>query len=128
MPEQATSATGSSGSTPEPSGAAGATGGPTERDWTYQVTDRLDSVVGTVRDKTTLPVTKIARAVVFGLLAGALGIAVLILFVIALVRVIDVYLPFGPYGRRVWVGYAGLGAIFVAAGAFCWSKRSPRKS
>lgn len=122
MSDQATSASGSSGSTPSP------TGGAAERDWTYQVTDRLESAVGTVRDRTTVPVTKIARAIVFGLLAGTLGVAVLILFVIALVRVIDVYLPFGPYGRRVWVGYAGLGAIFVAAGLFAWSKRSPRKS
>ncbi len=99
-----------------------------ERDWTDQVTDRVESTVRTVRDKTTVPITKVARVIVFGLLAGLLAIAALILVVVALLRVIDVYLPFSPYGRRVWLAYAVLGAIFLVAGAFCWTKRSPRKS
>jgi hypothetical protein len=100
----------------------------TARDWTYEVTDRVESIVGTVREKTTVPITKIARAVVFGLLAATLGVAALILLVVVLLRVIDVYLPFDPYGRRVWVAYAALGAIFVVAGAFCWTKRTTSKS
>jgi hypothetical protein len=104
------------------------TEGTPERDWTYQVTDRVEAVVSAVRDKTTVPITKIATGVVFGLLIAAVGIAVLILLVVALLRVADVYLPFDPYGRRVWVAYAALGAIFVLAGVFCWTKRSPRKS
>jgi hypothetical protein len=97
------------------------------RDWTVEVTDRVGSIVETVRDKTTIPITKIARAVVFGVLAATLGVAALILLLITLLRVIDVYLPFDPYGRRVWVAYAALGAIFAAAGAFCWTKRTTSK-
>jgi hypothetical protein len=97
------------------------------RDWTVEVTDRVGSIVSTVRDKTTVPITKIARAVVFGVLAATLGVAALILLVITLLRVIDVYLPFDPYGRRVWVAYAALGAIFVAVGTFCWTKRTTSK-
>jgi hypothetical protein len=90
--------------------------------------DRVESIVGTVREKTTVPITKVARGVVFGLLAATLGLAALVLVVVALLRVIDVYLPFDPYGRRVWVAYAALGAIFVVAGAFCWTKRTTSKS
>jgi hypothetical protein len=100
----------------------------TSKDWTFEVTDRVESIVGTVREKTTVPITKVARGVVFGLLAATLGLAALVLVVVALLRVIDVYLPFDPYGRRVWVGYAALGAIFVIAGAFCWTKRTTSKS
>jgi hypothetical protein len=96
------------------------------RDWTVEATERLESLVSTVRDKTTVPITKIARLVVFGLVAAVVAIVALVLVIDALVRIIDAYLPFDPYGRRVWVGYAALGAIFLLAGAFCWSKRSSK--
>jgi hypothetical protein len=96
-------------------------------DWPEQVAGRLEGAVGTLRDKTTVPVTKVARAVVFGLVI-AVGAALVFLFlVVAFVRLLDVYLPFHPYGRRVWVVDAGIGAIFLLAGSFCWSKRSPKK-
>jgi hypothetical protein len=108
---------------PTPSAPAeGASGA--DRDWTVQVTERVGSVVGTVRDKTTVPITKVTRIVVFGLVAAVVGLIALILTIIGVVRVIDVYLPFAPYGRRVWIGYAGLGAIFLLFGAFSWSKRT----
>ena len=61
--------------------------------------------------------------VVFGLILAAGALAVAILFVIALVRVIDVYLPIHPHARSVWITYAGLGAIFVLAGAFSMRRR-----
>ena len=119
-PVSGSASTSSGAATP---GSPKAQAGP-ERDWTVQVTDRLESTVNTVREKTTVPITKVARAIVFGLVAAVVLIVALILMVTIVVRIVDVYLPFAPYGRRVWIGYAGLAAIFVAAGAFCWSKRS----
>ena len=95
-------------------------------DWTAQVADRIESVVGTVRDRTTVPITKVARVAVFGLVAAVTGGVALVLLVIALVR-LHVYLPFHPDGRKLWVTYAGLGAIFLLVGAFLWSKRRPSK-
>jgi uncharacterized membrane protein YedE/YeeE len=95
-----------------------------DADWTAEITDRIESVVGAVRNKTTAPVTKVARGVVFGVVAGALGLVVLILLVIAAVR-LHVYLPFQPEGRKVWVAYAIAGAIFTAVGVFLWRKRTP---
>jgi hypothetical protein len=89
------------------------------------VADHIEFVVETVRDKTTVPVTKVARGVVFGLVAAAAGTTALILVVIAVVR-LHVYLPFHPEGRRVWTSYAVLGAIFMLAGAFFWRKRAAR--
>jgi hypothetical protein len=104
------------------------TSGTETRDWTYEVADKVEGVVGAVKQKTTIPIAKIARGIVFGMIAATLGLVALIILIIVVLRLIDVYLPFDPYGRRVWVGYAGLGAIFVVAGAFCWSKRTASKS
>jgi len=96
------------------------------RDWPDEVADRIESVVGTVRARTTVPVTKAARGVVFGLVAGVLGTAAFLLFIIAIVRLLDVYLPWHPLARRVWTVDAGAAAIFLGAGAFAWRKRRPR--
>ncbi|MDQ2754734.1 MAG: hypothetical protein M3R71_04205 [Actinomycetota bacterium] len=96
-------------------------------DWTATVTNRIESVVGTVRDKTTVPITKVARIVVYGLVVAVMATVALVLTVIAVLR-LHVYLPFHPEGRRVWVAYAVVGAIFALAGALCWRKRSPRQS
>lgn len=98
-----------------------------DQDWTFAVAARIESTVGAVRNKTTVPVTRAAKALVLGLVAATGGIVALVLFVIALVRLIDVYLPVHPYARRVWVVYAGLGAIFMLVGMFLWSKRKARK-
>lgn len=97
-------------------------------EWPAEVAGRIESLVGTVRDKTTVPATTAARAVVYGLVLGMLGAAIGILIVISLVRLLDVYLPFGPLGRRVWVVDAGASAIFLAGGAFMWRKRRPRRA
>lgn len=97
------------------------------RDWTDEVADRVESVVTSVRDKTTVPITKAARAVVFGLVAGILGAGAFLLVVIAVIRLLDVYLPYHPLARRVWTVDAGAAAIFLAAGAFAWRRRRPRR-
>jgi hypothetical protein len=95
----------------------------TDHDWTTVAADRIESVVTTVRDKTTVPVQKVAAAIVYGLVAGLLGATALVLLVVGLFR-LHVYLPFHPEGRRVWISYAGTGAIFVALGGFLWRKRT----
>jgi hypothetical protein len=97
-----------------------------ERDWTDDVADRIESVVSTVRDKTTVPVLKTARAVVFGLVAGVLLAAMVLLLVVGLVRILDVYLPYHPRARRVWTVDAAAAAIFLASGAFLWRRTKPR--
>jgi hypothetical protein len=99
-----------------------------DRDWTVEVANRIESVVDTVRDKTTKPVTTVAHVIVFGLVAGVLGSVGFFLIVVAGVRVLDVYLPFHPLARRVWVVDAGAAAIFLGAGAFLWRKRRAKVS
>lgn len=98
------------------------------KEWPDEIADRIESFVGTVRDKTTVPVTTAARAIVFGLVIAFLGVAALLLLIIGVVRVLDVYLPFHPMARRVWVVDGAASAIFLMLGAFLWTKRRPKRT
>ncbi len=99
-----------------------------KRDWVDDATDTIERVVDGIRDKSVVPLTTAARAVVYGILAAFAGIAALALFTILLVRLLDTYLDYIPgISEQVWVAYLVTGAIFVIAGAFCHSKkRSPQ--
>jgi hypothetical protein len=97
-----------------------------DQDWSAEVAGRIESTVALVRDKTTVPATLVARGVVFGVVAGVLGAAALFLVVVALIRLLDLYLPFHPVGRRVWVVDGAAAAIFLLSGAFLWRKRRPK--
>jgi hypothetical protein len=99
-----------------------------ERDWTVEVADRIESVVETVRDKTTVPLTKAARAIVFAVVAAILGLVAFFSVVLGTLRVLYVYLPIHPLSRRVWVADAIASAIFLGIGAFLWVMRQPRGS
>ena len=89
------------------------------KDWTTDLLDRLDHYIEVGRSNTTDRLVKIARLVVFGLMAAIIGAMAGVLALIALIRVLDVILP-----REVWLPYVVLGAIFLMAGVFLWSKRT----
>ena len=92
------------------------TTGTTSPDWTVQVADTIESVVGSVRDKTAVPLETAARGLVYGIVLGTMGITALVLFTILLVRVLS-------YVLEIWAAYALLGAIFTLLGMFLWRKR-----
>jgi len=94
------------------------------RDWTVQVADAVESAVLTVKQKTTVPLTTIARGIVYGLVIAALGTLVMVLLAITSVRVLTVYIP----SHRVWVSDLIVGGIFTVAGLFLWSKRTSKKA
>jgi uncharacterized membrane protein len=98
---------------------------PSGSDWTVQTADRIESVVEVVRDKTTVPVTKVARAVVYGLIAGVMGSVAMVLLAVAVFR-LNVYVPVDRVGRKVYIAYFAVGAIFLLAGMFLWRKRVAR--
>lgn len=89
------------------------------KDWTTDLLDRLDHYIELVRSNTTDRVVRIARLLVFGLIAAILGSMAGLLALIALIRILDVVLP-----REVWLPYVVLGAIFLGAGLFLWAKRT----
>ena len=103
--------------------APGATGASSllGEDWPAQTADTIERVVGSIRSKTTEPVERIARVLVYGLLAAVLGVAALVLLTVAAVRVVDVYLP-----GEVWSAHLLVGAAFTLAGLLLWSKRGPK--
>jgi uncharacterized membrane protein len=89
-------------------------------DWTTDAVDALEQAVGLVRDKTVVPARKASRAVVSGLLVAFFAIVAVLLLAIALFRVLVVLVD------DVWLAYLILGGIFVVAGVFVWTRRSPR--
>ncbi len=103
--------------------ATAGVGGPVKAspapEWAVQALDRVDDLVAKVRANTTNRLVRIARVVVFGLLAAIMGTAAGVLAVIGLIRGLDELLP-GP----VWGVYVLLGAIFTGVGMFLWSKKT----
>lgn len=103
---------------PRPDAPLATSAGTTSADWTVQVTDTIESVVGSVRAKTAVPLETVARALVYGILVAVLGLAALVLATVILVRL-------GSYVLEVWAVYAILGGLFTALGLFLWRKRRP---
>ncbi len=85
-------------------------------DWITQILDKLDEGIEFVRSKTTAPLAKVARYVVYLILFAVVGVALLTLVLILAVRLVA-YIP-GP----MWTGYAGISALSLALGTFFWRK------
>lgn len=101
------------------------------REWTDQAADAVESIVLSIKQKTTVPLTTIARGLVYGLVIAALGAVVMVLMAVSAVRVLTVYLPVGRVNgnhHRVWVADLIVGGIFTLVGMFAWSKRTPKKA
>jgi hypothetical protein len=88
-------------------------------DWTVQAADRIEGLVTSIRAKTTVPLTTVARGIVYGLLAAFAGGVAMVLAAIAAVRILN-FLPGG-----VWVADLIVGMTFVLAGVWAWRKRHP---
>jgi hypothetical protein len=99
-----------------------------DRDWTVEVTDRIESTVEMVRSKTVEPATKAVDMLVFGVVAGVLGLVAFVSLVLVILRLLYVYLPIDPVSRRIWVADAIMGAIFLGSGMFAWRKRVAKPS
>jgi hypothetical protein len=92
-------------------------------DWPAQAADTIERTVQSVRDKTTGPAITAARWLVAGLAAMILGTAALVLTVIALVRLLDAYLPDAWFGEQhVWAAHLTLGTPLFLGGVYCLRK------
>jgi hypothetical protein len=93
-------------------------------DWTTQAADLIDQAVATVRDKTVVPSRRYARLIVYGMLAAFFGLSALAVLWLALFRglVIIANEIFGP--GHAYVAHLFMGAVFVAAGMFMWTRRA----
>ncbi|HEY3702872.1 MAG TPA: hypothetical protein VGL32_11500 [Acidimicrobiales bacterium] len=97
-------------------------GGASSGDWPAQATETVETVVVAVRDKSVRPLTLVARAIVYGLVAGAVAMIVLWLSSVGVLRLLDIYL----FPGRVWASYTMLGGILTLAGLFLWTLRSSK--
>jgi|SRR5579885_876803 len=96
-------------------------------DWTNQAVDTIESVVLSVRDKTTVPAITAARALVYGLVIAAVATLMLVVLSVGVFRAIDAYLV-GWLGtahgqHRDYVAYLAVGALLTVGGMVCWSRR-----
>lgn len=96
----------------------------TDPSWPGQLADRIVGVVGTVRDRATSPIVTVARGVVYGLLAGLLGVMAVVLALIALTRGLQALFDlFLSWDRAVYLSYLVLGGILCIVGALLMAKR-----
>lgn len=102
---------------------------PAGTDWPAQVTDTIVNLVDSVKEKTGGPATKVARGVVYGTLAAIVGSAALVVFIVLLVRGIDVLaevilqaVGLEKAGRSTWIAHLVTGLIFTGAGVVLWRK------
>lgn len=94
-------------------------------DWAATTADTIERLVDSVRSKTAEPVEKVARLVVYGVLAAIVGLAAGVLAAIGLFRVVVVLLDV-VWQPEVWLAYLILGGIFLVAGMFLWRKRTTK--
>ena len=99
--------------------AGAAAPGGSHGDWAADTAGRIEDLVAKVRAATVDRLASLARLLVYGLLAAIMGITALVLFTIAAVRALDVWIPGG-----VWLPHLLLGTTFVIAGLFLWSRRT----
>jgi len=88
-------------------------------DWPAQAADAIVDTVGKIRDRTTVPIMRLARATVFGVFIGTFVIVLCTLVVIGLIRLLDEVLPSG-----VWLPYLLLGVVVTGLGWMLFRKRN----
>lgn len=89
--------------------------------WVAKVTDRIVTTVDGVRAKTTVPVEKLGRVVVWGLLIATAGMGLAIVLTIGLLRLAyelvgNIPGISGRPGRSVWMIDVLLGVVLIAGG------------
>ena len=89
--------------------------------WVGKVTDKIVSTVDGVRAKTTTPIEKIGRVVVWGLLIATAGIGLLIVLLIGGLRLVyeavgNIPGINGREGRSVWMIDILFGVVLIPVG------------
>ena len=96
----------------------------TEPDWAARQADRVIDVIDKVKAQTTDRAVTVLRAVVFGLVIAVLGIAAATIFLIAVVRMADAYLPIGAgVGDATWAAHLFAGSLLSILGLGAWLSR-----
>ena len=86
------------------------------RNWATQLTDQIERVVSTVRDRTTRPAITVVRGLVFGVIALAGAVTALVLISVVLIRALT------ELTGESWIAFLITSGIFLAIGAFLMLK------
>jgi hypothetical protein len=86
------------------------------RDWATQLTDQIERVVSTVRDRTTRPAITVVRGLVFGVIALAGAVTALVLVSVVIIRALT------ELTGESWIAFLITAGIFLALGAFLMLK------
>lgn len=89
--------------------------------WVGKATDKIVTTVDGVRAKTTVPIEKVGRMVVWGLLVATAGIGLLVALLVLVLRLLYEAVGripgvSGEPGRSVWIIDVVLGVVLILLG------------
>lgn len=90
-----------------------------DAEWPGKVVDLIEATVDGVHDKVVRPLTLVARALVFGIVAGAMALVLAVLGAVLVIRILDVY----AFGHRVWASDVVVGGLLTVVGLALWTRR-----
>jgi predicted metal-binding membrane protein len=92
-------------------------------DWVTAAVDTVERYVSLVRDNATSKLVTVLRFVIYGVIAVVIGLMLAVLFLIGLVRAVNVALP-----GDVWAAHLLIGAVLTVVGLFVWSRRTAKEA
>lgn len=99
--------------------------------WAPNLADTIDKYVGAVRDKTTVKVVLVVRAIVFGLIVAVAATVASVLTVILATKLVQRVARAAlriDAGSSVWVSYAVVGILALVAGFVLMKQRAPKET
>jgi uncharacterized membrane protein len=97
----------------------------TDPNWATEITDKLVSIIDSVRSQTTQKVVYAARAAVFGVIAVLLGTFILIIALVGLMRGLQALLELAVgWDRAVYLSYLIVGSMLSLVGLVLFRKRN----
>lgn len=101
----------------------------TDPNWATETTDKLVTLIDTVRSQTTQKVVYAARGAVFGVIAVMLGTLIAIIAVVGLMRGLQALLELAVgWDRAVYLSYFIVGGILSLVGLVLFRKRNAAAS
>lgn len=93
--------------------------------WATETTDRIVSVIDSVRAQTTQKVVYAARGAVFGVIAILLGAFIAVISLVALMRGLQSLLELAvDWDRAVYLSYLIVGGVLSLVGLVLFRKRN----
>jgi hypothetical protein len=93
--------------------------------WATETTDRLVTLIETVRSQTTQKLVYVARGVVFGLIALVVGSFALVILLVMLMRALQSLIELATtWERAVYISYLIVGSLLSLVGIVLFRKRN----